>query len=244
MMKLKVTLSSEKPVFLPLHYNYILQSFIYRNMEEIYSIFLHNYGFPYKKRFFKLLTFSKLYGRKRVIKGAKRIIFFPPIHFYVSCVLEEVLSSHAKVLLKREKLRLGRNEVFLESVEVITEKVEGNRALLKTLSPITIHSTKDDKKTIYYNPYEEKFYNLLEENLRKKCQIAGIKEGLGNIKISPAEDAFFKKVVVLYKNNFVIEAWKGKFVIKADPEVVEVALNVGLGDRNSQGFGMVAVENE
>ena len=241
-MKLKVTLSAENPIFLPLHYNYILQSFIYRNMEGIYSTFLHNYGFPYRKRLFKLLTFSKLYGRKRVIKGAKRIIFFPPVHFYVSCILEEILSSHAKVLLKKEKLKLGRNEVSLEGVEVITEKVEGDRAVLKTLSPVTIHSTDENKKTIYYNPEQEKFYRLLEENLRKKCRIAGIREGLEDIEISPAENAFFKKVVVLYKNDFVIEAWKGKFLIKADPKIIEIALKAGLGDRNSQGFGMVAID--
>jgi CRISPR-associated endoribonuclease Cas6 len=240
-MKLKVTLSAEKPLFLPLHYNYILQSFIYKNMEGIYSTFLHNYGFPYRKRFFKLLTFSKLYGRRSVIKGTKRIIFFPPVHFYVSCILEEILSSHVKVLLGKEELRLGRNEVFLKSVEAITEKVEGDRATLKTLSPVTIHSTNENKNTIYYNPEQEKFYRLLEENLKKKCRIAGIREELENMEISPAEDAFFKKVVVLYKNNFVIEGWKGKFLIKADPKIIEIALKAGLGDRNSQGFGMIAL---
>ena len=242
-MKLKITLSADNPIVLPLHYNYILQSFIYNNLDDIYSLFFHDYGFPYGKRYFKLLTFSTLFGRKRVIKGAKRIIFFPPIHFYFSSILEEAISSHAKVLLNKKSLKLGQNEVFLKSVQSIKEEVKGSKITVKTLSPITIHSTGEDKKTVYYNPQQEKFYQLLEENLRKKCKVISIKGDLESIKISPAKGSFFKKAVVLYKNGFIIEAWKGKFTIEAEPQVIEVALKAGLGDRNSQGFGMVAVSD-
>ena len=240
-MKLKVTLNSENPILLPLHYNYILQSFIYRNLDEIYSIFLHNYGFPYKKRLFKLLTFSRIFGKSRVIKSVKKVIFNPPIHFYISCILEEVLSSHAKKLITNDKLRLARNRVYLESVELIEERVEKDRVTVKTLSPVTIHTTKD-KKTIYYNPFQEKFYELLEENLQKKCK--AVFKQAGKVKIKPADGAFFKKAVVFYKKGFVIEAWKGKFEIEASPDVIEVALKTGLGDRNSQGFGMIVLQEE
>jgi len=238
-VKLKVTVSSESPVLLPLHYNYVLQSFIYRNLDKIYSTFLHNYGFPYKSRLFKLLTFSKIFGKSKVSKSTKKITFFPPIHFYVSCVLKEVLSSHAKMLIKREKLQLGRNRVYVEGIEVVEEKFKGNKVTVKTLSPVTIHSTTIDRKTIYYNPFQEKFYELLGENLKKKCS-AVFKE-VREVKIRPAREAIFKKAVVLYKEKFVVEAWKGKFEIEANPEAIEIALNAGIGDRNSQGFGMVAI---
>ncbi len=240
-MKLKVVLSSNSPIVLPIHYNYILQSFIYNNLDAIYSLFFHNYGFSYGKRHFKLLTFSQLFGKKKISRKLKKITFFPPIHFYFSSVIEEAISSHAKTLLKRKELRLGRNKISLESVHVIKEEVRNKKAIVKTLSPITIHSTNEEKKTVYYNPKQEIFYKLLEENLRKKCRIIGINENLESIKISPAENSFFKKVIALYKNNFVIEAWKGKFIIEAEPQVIEVALKAGLGDRNSQGFGMVAI---
>jgi len=240
-MKLKVTLTSKSSITLPLHYNYILQSFIYRNMDESYSSFLHNSGFPYKKRLFKLFTFSQIYGKREILKRTKEIIFSPPIHFYMSCILKEIISSHAKTLLKSKKLKLGQNNVFLDSIEIIEEKVESSQALLKTLSPVTIHSTDKNRKTIYYNPDQEKFFRLLEDNLRKKCKAIGIDNNLENIEISPAKDGIFKKVVIFYKSNFIVEAWKGKFLIKANPKIIEIALKAGLGDRNSQGFGMVAL---
>lgn len=245
-MKIKITLTPKKGmgIILPIHYNYILQSFIYRNLEEVYSYFLHNSGFNYKKRTFKLLTFSNIFGRKRVIKPAKKIIFIGKIHFYISSILDDIMASHIKTLIKRKNLRLGKNEVEFESVELIEERVDGNEIRVKTLSPITIHSTDKNKKTIYFNPYQEKFYQLLVENLKKKCNIVGLKVDSSNVSIEPAEGAYFKKVVTYYKLNFVIEAWKGKFTLKGPKPVLEVALSSGLGDRNSQGFGMVSVNNK
>jgi CRISPR-associated endoribonuclease Cas6 len=238
-LKVKVVLTSDSPIVLPLHYNYTLQGFIYRNMDAFYSYFFHNFGFPYGKRYFKLLTFSRLFGKNRIIKGAKRIVFVPPIYFYVSCVLEEVLASHVKKLMKKEELHLGKNKVSLLSVEVIEEKVESSPVAVKTLSPVTIHSTKDGR-AIFHNPSQDIFYKLLSENLRKKAKIAGVKD-LASIKISPHPESSYKKAVVLYK-GYPVEAWKGRFIIEGPKEAIKIALSAGIGDRNSQGFGMIVVE--
>jgi CRISPR-associated endoribonuclease Cas6 len=210
-------------------------------MSSLYSRFLHEWGFPYGKRFFKLLTFSRIFGKNKVIKGKRRIVFFPPIYFYVSCVLEEVLASHLNKLLKSRNLKLGKNRVFLERAEVFEEKAESTPVIVKTISPVTIHSTKNGK-AIFYNPFQETFYELLSENLRKKAKILGV-EGNNPVKISPHPESKFKKAVVLYK-GYPVEAWKGKFVIEAPLKAVEVALQAGIGDRNSQGFGMIVLEGE
>lgn len=245
-MKIKITLRAKEGagLVLPIHYNYMLQSFIYRNLDRIYSYFLHNFGFIYGNRKFKLLTFSNIFGKHRVIKAAGKMVFVGNIHFYISSVLDEIVASHAKTLIKRKTLGLGRNQVEIESVEPVEERIEGSSIRVKTLSPITVHSTDENRKTIYYNPYQEKFYQLIKENLRKKCGILGIKEGIEEISIEPAEGALFKKVVTYYKKNFVIEAWKGEFTLRAPKNVLKVALSAGLGDRNSQGFGMVSVNNK
>ena len=179
-----------------------------------------------------------------MIIPAKKIIFIGKIHFYISSILDGIMTSHVKALLKKKNLRLGGNEIDFESAEPIKEKIDGNTIRVKTLSPITIHSTNKDKKTIYFNPYQEKFYQLLIENLKKKCSIVGLKVDASDISIEPAEGAYFKKVITFYKRNFVIEAWKGEFILKGPKLVLEVALSSGLGDRNSQGFGMVSVNNK
>jgi len=240
-MRLKISLTSESNIVLPMHYNYILQSFIYNNMDSIYSTFLHSQGFAYEKRHFKLFTFSNIFGKRKIIKAKKRIIFYPPIHFYVSFIMKEALSSHAKSLITKNKLKLGNNILNVSSIEVIEEKAKSNQATVKTLSPVTIHSTDSNRKTIYYNPYENSFYTLLERNLWKKCNLSGLEITLDDIKILPAENSRFKKAVIIYKRDYVIESWKGKFILKAPEEAVNIALTTGIGDRNSMGFGMIAI---
>ena len=115
-MKLKVVLTSDSPVVLPLHYNHILQGFIYRTMDPVYSKFFHNAGFPYGKRLFKLLTFSRIFGKNRVLKESKKVVFYPPIYFYLSCYLRQALASHVRNPLKGASFFLGKNAVFLDGV--------------------------------------------------------------------------------------------------------------------------------
>ena len=238
-MKLKVVLTSDSPIVLPLHYNYTLQGFIYKNLDTIYSDFFHNSGFPHGKRYFKLLTFSRIFGKNKVIKRAKKVVFTPPVYFYVSCILEEALASYVKRLIKKDKLLLGKNRVSLMSAEVIEENVKDSIVTVKTLSPVTIHSTKDGK-AIFYGPNQDDFYRLLTENLRKKAKIARVGD-LDSIKVLPHPQSFYKKAVVLYK-SYPVEAWKGRFIIEGPEEAIKVALSAGIGDRNSQGFGMVILE--
>jgi len=239
-MRLKVTLTSEKNIVLPIHYNHLLQSFIYKNLDAIYSTFLHSQGFTYEKRKFKLFTFSNIFGRRKVLKDRKILIFTPPIHFYISCAKQEILSSHAKTLLLNENLHLGSNNLSIGSIEVIEELIPETEVTLKTLSPVTTHSTDEKGKTIYYNPQQQRFFTLIENNLKKKCNLLGV--DVPFLSISPEKGSHFRKAVVIYKNNFIIEGWRGLFRMKAPKEVIEVALLTGIGDRNSQGFGMVAVQ--
>ena len=53
----------DRVIALPKSYNHILQAFFYRNMDLLLSKFLHDIGFPYGKRRFKLFTFSKVIGK-------------------------------------------------------------------------------------------------------------------------------------------------------------------------------------
>ena len=58
-MRLEIELGFDDKLVLPIHYNNIVQGFIYNNIEdEIFKTFLHEEGFQYGKRSFKLFTFS------------------------------------------------------------------------------------------------------------------------------------------------------------------------------------------
>ena len=220
-MKFKVKIKSEEPIVLPIHYNHILKGFIFSNFFTESSPF----------------TFSNLFGPKKVSLSNKKIIFNDHCHFYFSTIE----SSHLKLEeLLNKLLNLGRNRVKVEEITPVEEEVNGQPVVVKTLSPITVFRRESGGKTFYFSPDREEFYRLLEENLNEKVKKFLGKEA-GGVKIKPSQSSVFKKAVVQYRNRFIVEAWKGMFEIEGEREAIEAALKLGLGYKNSQGFGMVAI---
>jgi CRISPR-associated endoribonuclease Cas6 len=242
-MKLKLTFTpAYKVLCLPIHYNYLLQSMIYRNLEKALATWLHEDGFYYLKRRFKLFTFSKLLG-KCEIEG-KNIIFHDRVYFKVSSPYIKMLESLAEHLVKNPYIRIGEERCVLESAEVEVEREFKERLIIKTISPITIYSTfktlEGRKKTYYYTPFEPEFSKLIIENLIKK-RIAFEKNSF-----SFPEGAYLRPIKVNNKKNFhilffkgtVIKAWSGIYELSLPESYMRFAYYAGLGAKNSQGFGM------
>jgi CRISPR-associated endoribonuclease Cas6 len=75
-MILRICLRGRGSIVLPKHYNHLTQAFFYRNMDPALANFIHNIGFVYGKRRFKLLTFSKIMGRILEKNYKKEVILF------------------------------------------------------------------------------------------------------------------------------------------------------------------------
>ncbi len=216
-MKLKVKLESEFPIVLPIHYNHILKGFIFSNLikEQVPC------------------TFSNLFGLKKIKN--KKIVFKNGCHFYVSTLKDKIETNFNGTLFN-----LGRNRVKISEVTPVEEEVKEPLVTVKTLSPVTVFIREENGKTKYFSPQSEEFYKLIEENLNEKVKRFLNKES-SFVKVKPSSEGVFKKVVIQYRNRFIIEAWKGIFEIEGQREAIEAALKLGLGYKNSQGFGMVAV---
>ncbi len=239
-MILRIKLRGEGVLELPKSYNHLLQAFFYRNMDPLLSKFLHDIGFVYGKRRFKLFTFSKVIGsltgrsRKR-----GRIYFEPDITLYFASPLMDIVSSAVKTFLRRENLFIGRNKVYLEAVEIVRPEVD-EEITVRCLSPITVYRTPLDseKKFIYLNPWDEDFYELIRRNLIKKYELLYGKGFKRSIDIEPVRiDQRYRKKII-YKGT-LIEAWEGYYRLKGSEEILRIALEAGLGAKNSIGFGMV-----
>jgi len=61
-MRLEIIFKHDK-LDLPIHYNEIVQGFIYNHISEDLSKWLHDEGFAYEKRSFKFFTFSRIMGQ-------------------------------------------------------------------------------------------------------------------------------------------------------------------------------------
>ena len=242
-MKVKLKLTSENEyIVLPLHHNYAIQTMLYKNLPKFLSDFLHDVGFFYNGRRFKLFTFSKIQSKHfKLLKDKKLIKYKTPITLYISSAVADITKFWGETFLKKDKIYLGKNELLLEEIEVLPNPEFKEQMLIKTLSPITVYRTFENGKKYYryYSPDEEEFQNLIKENLKKKYQIVSSKELTDfPFEIKPYKN--IKKVLFKYK-NFPIEAYEGVFQIKTDPEIFKKVYDAGLGAKNSQGFGMIEV---
>lgn len=239
-IRVKVYFEVKDKLKIPVQYNYYVQSMIYNILDDEYSDFLHDEGYIYGQRKYKLFTFSRLFGKYRLDKKNGDIAFLSPISIYVSAAKEEFLHSLINALIKKRKAKLKGNILYFDTFKVFNDEINyENNLLIKMLSPITVYSTFQGpagKKTYYYHPDEKEFELLINENLIKKSElINGLSSGNNNISIKPISNN--KMRVIKYK-GFVIKAWDGIYELSGSPELKKISYQTGLGAKNSMGFGM------
>lgn len=243
-MRLKLTFDSEKGfIGLPIHHHKILQGFIYKNLPKYLAEFLHNIGFYYKNRNFKLFTFSKIFSDKFRIKNQK-MYFNTPFVIYLSSAITDITQSFKESITYKEKINLGKNEIILKNVEFIELPAPSSNIIkIKTLSPIVVYKTIEDKKKItkYFFPTDFEFNELIKINIQKKYEIL-TGTSLNDFK-------FFIKGVNTYSKilkykNFIIKGTEGIFEMLIEPEVFRTIYDCGIGAKNSQGFGMIEIDQD
>ncbi|HOL21315.1 MAG TPA: CRISPR-associated endoribonuclease Cas6 [bacterium] len=244
-MRIKIDFETinEKEIVLPIHYNYLIQSFIYKNIDKKLANFLHDKGFEFEKRKFKLFVFSRIFGEK--IKFLKEEISLgKKIFFYLSSPLKEFISQFADNILKKYEFKIYKNTLVAKEISVISFPSEINEITkIKMLSPMTVYSTLckgEKKKTYYYSPFEKEFEILLKENLRKKIISFYKKEINFDFKIKPDKVDKNCEKIIIYKGN-VIKGWVGSYLVETDKKILNFAYDVGLGGKNSQGFGLFEI---
>lgn len=241
-MRITIQFRLASPLVLPLNYHEILQGFIYHQMEDkAFSQFLHEKGYMYGKRSFKFFTFSRLMGRAFIDRKKKTIMFKEHVRWQVSSCLPKFIQEFGRTLLKKEDLYLSGHPVEVEELHCEPLKISQFVCTVRMLSPITVHSTYESgdgrKITQYFSPYDPAFRHLINENLARKYFAYYEKPLPGKIGINPVRLTKKDKVITRFK-GFVIEAWNGVYQLEGDPEALAFACTVGLGGRNSQGFGL------
>ncbi|MBC7327320.1 CRISPR-associated endoribonuclease Cas6 [bacterium] len=242
-MRLILQFQKDGVIELPIHYNYIIQSLIYRYMGKGLGDLVHNKGFPYEKRSYKFFTFSRLLG-KSLLKGDK-ILFTPPVKFIFSSPKLNILENFAENIISVKEIPLGGNEVYLEGIEVKLTPALSGSVKIRMLSPMTIYSTLTDvkgrKKTYYYTPWEKDFSLLMRDNLRRKYEALYGRSGEGKeFEIKPLKVKKEDEKIVIYKGT-VIKGWMGIYEIEGDSELMRLAYEAGLGAKNPQGFGCIEI---
>jgi len=226
-----------------LNYQQILQGFIYNTLNDRdFAHFLHSKGYSKGNRTFKLFTFSRLSGSYYIDRRNKKIIFENEIDWQISSILPQFIQDLGQSLLTSSDLQLHGQRITIEELKYSQPKMNEDRCQISMLSPITIYSTyeKENGKKItqYFGPHDAVFSHLIEENLKKKYKAYyGEVNEDEEFKIRPVRVSRKDKVITRFK-GFIINAWGGTYEIQGSPEMINFAQSVGIGGKNSQGFGM------
>lgn len=228
---------------LPIQYNHIIQALIYNSLDESLASFLHEEGFKHGKRLFKMFTFSRLMGRFRLMKDEQKIIFQDSVSLIVSSPYDRFCNSLANGLLLKKEIRLWKSNVIASEITLDKEILESDKVLIKTLSPIVVYSTflrHDGRKyTCYFQPGEKEHNEVLAHNIRNKYSaFYNLEPPEGDVELKPLRQP--KLSIVNYKET-IIKGYSGKFIMTGPQPLLQMAVDCGLGSKNSQGFGCVEV---
>ncbi len=244
-MRLQISLMSESPVVVPLTYKSALQAVVYSMLDDLYAAWLHDKGFSYEKRSFKLFVFSGFRERYRFLKKEQSFLFPRNISFYVASPVHEILEQLAKNFAFSAPFDIAGNRVIVESISVLPfDDIETSPVRVNAIEPIEVHSTlmKADgaKMTYFYSPKEADFSRLVAENLKKKWYSFYGSECPYECEIEPVQMRYCRERVQTFKKR-VLKGWTGHFWLRGEPEMLAFALDVGLGSSNSAGYGMIEV---
>lgn len=235
-------------------YQSVLQGFIYNHMDLGLARGLHDKGARpgYGGRAYRLFTFSRIRGGC-IERGSLRFSerYGKRLSFEVAAYDERVLSSLAAGLLEAEELSINAVPLGMAGIDSSKNpEADGSdgRVILKTLSPITEYATnpKAEKKRSFYRPDGDAWQSAVSSNLvGKQAAVSGEEDPEATVVdppwVCPLEGASPTKVVCYPKSSDVVVGYTGLFEAYLPPPYLDIALDTGLGAKNSMGFGMVEV---
>ncbi len=225
---------------LPLSYHHCLQALIYNMMGNELADDLH------RDSTLKSFVFSQLSGEYILDNRNKVITFASNVSFSVSSLDDYLLmETMSNCFRNRNNYYLMKQKIIIDDVlptRISFEEKEEYR--IRMISPVTVHRTdviSGKRKTVYFKPGTNDFKQALGDNLIHKIDFYKKKVSKETIIIDPIGK--IKEVSTLYK-NFSIIGYMGDFLLKCKKDQIGFLYDVGLGTKNSQGFGMFELLGE
>ena len=262
-MRLKISLQSEKEVNIPFNYQYELQSVIYKiisQAEPEFATFLHDDGFSKDNKAFKFFTFSKLSFRDQEVHTTKKgFENIKRADFSFSTRIDKIFENFVLGIFAGKVLNFyfGRNHIEFHVINVeVLKEIEFNDSMkFICLSPISVSTQIERNGELkkhffdYMNPDEREHFKLnIYKNLCHKYEVyfdkTWDKEQKFNFSFDPEYIAKRNgniSKLMKFKNNIMVKGFEAPFTVETYPELIKIGYECGFGDNNSAGFGCVEV---
>lgn len=233
MNSLILTLDAGAGCCLPIAYQQLTQGALYAAWRGSYPQ-LHDEGFAGDGQTFRLFTFGPLEGRYRV--QSNEITFTGLVQLEVRSPVEDLLYALGKSLTENSALRLGRCVLPLRDLYSEDHYWFAAPLPVRMVSPLTLHKSLPGGKTLFLRPDDDAFAAQLIANTAHK--LAACRSTADpSVTLCPMGTRLPRKRVTQFKGIY-LTGWDGDFLLDGNPETLCLLYQTGLGDRNSQGFGM------
>ena len=262
-MRLQIRLKLERETAVSLNSQHLLTAVVYRFLEYSnadYAAFLHGEGYAPGEndaRRFKLFCFSPIRSRRRRIVNDNLMLGVGEAEWLVCSPVEQFLTEFASGLLSSGHLRVGTAILPIGSVETLSAphieysngQASSQQSLpamsFRCLSPIVAAvAERNDQKswTRYLRPKDPDFSDRVRANLLAKYSaLHGHAPQDDYFQLTFDADYLAKNrgtKLIRYKDTDVVGAFS-PFTLAASPELIQLALDCGLGEKNAGGFGMI-----
>ncbi len=267
-MRIKLSLrSADRHSKIPINYQYPLSAAIYKILShgsDEYAHWLHNQGYlTTDGKPMKLFNFSKLY-----IPGVKRIdktLIIPANRFVglqiSSPMLHDFIQHFVVGLFQHQDIEIRSHgtgaRFIIESVETSAATDFHSTQKFKCLSPIVVsgkHFYDGREHEYFLRPDDENLSEAIHKNLINKYQLFHQKPPAQSALEFSLDPEYLRRKggaeklskLITIKENYApetthIKAFESPFYLSGNTELMHVAWECGIGQRNSMGFGMIDV---
>ncbi len=247
-----------KAAVVPINYQYPLSAAIYKILHQAspdYAVFLHDQGYPAPSgRLMKLFTFSKLWIPKVKIERQFLKGGHGPWRLQVgSPMLNEFVQNFVLGLFEAVEIVVAgqgvHTEFRVEQLEALPVPEFKETMRFKCLSPIVVSTIREHRGRLqpyYFRPHDEGVSEAIRNNLLEKHRIIHAQKPEDNqltFRLE-ANDKPRSKLITIKEGTAEatqIKAFETYFTLEGSTELMQTAWECGLGEHNSQGFGMVEV---
>lgn len=242
---------------LPINYQYELMSAIYSILSKAdkeYASRLHEKGYQTSHKRFKLFSFSSLIAPNKGIhynKETERLIIDGDfVYWQLTFILEEGMQKFIQGIFSNQTIRIadkkGGTNFRIAEIQLMPEAEWSNNPIeCRCLSPICVSRKVEGRNTVsYLNPSDEEYNTALLAGLleRYKAIYGKDYEGEAYCRLSTTGDAPRSKLITIKADTAQqtkVKGYKYRFSIELPEELFYIAMNCGLGEKCSMGFGMI-----
>lgn len=226
-------------ISLPMNHQYSIQSMIYKGLSEDsdYAAFLHDSGYTFGSRHFRLFTFSRLAGFYHIESG--RLVYPESFELRLRSIDQQMIRLLCSSFFPGSEHILCGQKIAVEEYTVSDYHIYTDSIRFTTCSPLVAYRTEEGERTRFFTPGEPEFYELLSDNAARKWASFYKEPAPGLLEISPPEGRV-KKVVAQYKGTYVT-GWMGSFRAEGPQPLLDFLYQTGIGSKTAQGFGMIDI---